>query len=74
MFMLRDGVIIFSLDLVSDLFIGRHLILFFSQKFIKKFNDNTDCKSGRGVQYVSPVLSVCQYGWSGPRTARLLGV
>ena len=46
------------------LFIGGHLILFFPPKFIKKCNDNTYCKSGRGVLYVSPVLSVCQYGLS----------
>ena len=29
-------------------------------------NYRTNCKSGRGVLYVSPVLSVCQYGLSGP--------
>ena len=37
-------------------------------------NNNTNCKSGRGIVFVSPVLSICQYFLSGPATACLLGV
>ena len=50
------------------------LDLLFSQKFIKNCYYNTDFKSGSGFLYVSPVLSVCQYGLSGPAMACLLGV
>ena len=53
-----DGIKIFSLDLVYKLFIGLH------KKFIKNCCYNIDFKSGRGVLYVSPGLSVCQYGLS----------
>ena len=47
---------------------GRHLILFFPKNSSKtdelQKNYNTEFKSGRGVLYVYPGLSVCQYGSS----------
>ena len=53
----RDGIQIFSLDLVLDLLIGRHLILPFPQTYIKNCDGHTDCKSLRGdtVHFSSPV-------------------
>ena len=52
-----SGHVIFSVDLVLDLLIGRHLILFSFSEIHQKCNGNTDCKSGRGdsVHFSSPV-------------------
>ena len=70
----RDGIQIFSLDLVLDLFIGRHLILFFLRNSLKTVMAILTPSLVMVILYVSQVLSVCQYGLSGLDTACLLGV
>ena len=58
----------------SDLFIGRHLIHFFSRNLSKTVLAILTACLVMVILYISWVLSVCQYGLSGLDTACLLGV
>ena len=71
-FLSRDRIQIFSLDLIFDLLIGRHLILFLPRNSSKSVMAIPTASLVMEILYVSLVLSVCQQGLSGPATACLL--
>ena len=74
MFWSRDGIQIISLDLVFYMFIGRHFVLFLPRNSSKSVMAISTASLVMAILYISPVLSVCQYGLSGLDMACLLGV
>ena len=70
----RDGIQIFSLDLVLDWLIGRDLILFFLRNSSKTVMAMLTASLVMLILYTSPALSVCQYSLLGLATACLMGL